>query len=219
MDLASTQQKLVIHYETEADQFGGAVQVMFNPVTLIQSRTVSWSDVPGQGTDPPSLKYTSMPTETLTIDLIFDTSEESDGNQDVRQWTAKIYNLTMLLPDKHRPPMCQLAWGAQSPFFQGVLQSLSPTYKYFLPDGTAVRSKLTCIFKGWDMQLENGLQMQSTDVEKSHVVRRGDTLASISRRQLHDARLWRVIARANGITDPLSLTPGQRLHIPKYRSS
>ena len=219
MGLASTPQKLVIQYETSADQFDGAIQAMFNPVSLGQTRNVNWTTVPGQGKDPPSLKYSSTPEEGLTIDLIFDTSEGSDGNQDVRKWTSAIYKLTMLLPDKHRPPLCRLHWGNQPPFFQGVLDQLSPNYTYFLPDGTAVRAKLRCHFKGWDMQLENGQEMQSTDVEKSHVVRRGDSLASIARLQLHNAALWRVIARANGITDPLSLTPGQRLHIPKYRGS
>jgi nucleoid-associated protein YgaU len=218
MGLATTLQKLVIQYESHADQFDKQVTVMFNPVTLTQTRNIKWEDVPGQGKDPPSLKFTNMPTETLKMDLTFDTSEAS-GNQDVRQLTSEIYNLTMLLPDKHRPPMCQLVWGAQTPFFQGVLSALSPAYNYFLSDGTAVRAKLTCTFTGWDMQLANGVEMRSTDVEKSHVVRRGDTLASISRLQLHDSSLWRVIARANGITDPLSLTPGQRLHIPKYKGA
>jgi nucleoid-associated protein YgaU len=218
--------KLVIRYETESatenDPFNGAgeFKVMFNPVALTQTRKVTWSPVPGQLGDPPSLKYASTPPEDLQIDLLFDTSEGDDGVTDVRDLTSQIYALTMMLPSKHRPPLCQLVWGAQDAFFQGVLVGIDPTYKYFLPDGTAVRAKITCHFQGWDMQLEQqGQQAQSTDVEKSHVVRRGDTLASIAQRHLHNAALWRVIARANNITDPLSLAPGRRLQIPKYRQS
>jgi Contractile injection system tube protein/LysM domain len=218
---------LIIRYETESgsdkNPFQGAkeLKVMFNPSQLVQTRRVTWTEVPGRDDDPPSLTYASTPTDGLSIDLFFDTSEESDGSKkDVRSWTSQVYKLTMLLPKKHRPPLCQLIWGSQKPFFQGVLDSADPTYKYFLPDGTAVRAKVTCHFKGWDMQLDQqGKEKQSTDVEKSHLVRRGDTLASIAHRQLHSAALWRVIARANKITDPLSIAPGQRLRIPTHRES
>jgi nucleoid-associated protein YgaU len=49
-----------------------------------------------------------------------------------------------------------------------------------------------------------------------HEVRRGETLASIARATLGDARLWPALYRANRdqIKDPAVLHPGQRLHVP-----
>jgi nucleoid-associated protein YgaU len=219
---------LTIRYETptgtEKNPFDGAeeLKAMFNPAQISQSRHVNWTEVPSQGDDPPSLTYASTPAETVNIELFFDTTEKTDtaAAGDVREWTSKIYALTMLLPGKHRPPLCQLFWGGQHTFFQGVLEHADLVYKYFLLDGTAVRAKATCRFKGWDIQLEQqGKEKQSTDVEKSHVVRRGETLASIAHRQLHDPALWRVIAAANHITDPLTLAPGRRLRIPTHRGT
>jgi nucleoid-associated protein YgaU len=46
------------------------------------------------------------------------------------------------------------------------------------------------------------------------LVREHDTLAGIAHRQYGDAGLWRGIAAANNITDPMSLKPGQRLLLP-----
>jgi nucleoid-associated protein YgaU len=48
-------------------------------------------------------------------------------------------------------------------------------------------------------------------------VRRGDTLSSIAARHYNDPGLWRHIARANGISNPRVLTPGQVLRVPKLR--
>jgi len=54
----------------------------------------------------------------------------------------------------------------------------------------------------------------SPDVEKSYVVRRGETLASIAYATYRDPERWREIALANGIADPRRLDPGRVLTIP-----
>ena len=46
-----------------------------------------------------------------------------------------------------------------------------------------------------------------------HTVRPGDTLALIARERLGRMSAWREIARLNGIDDPASLEPGQRLRL------
>lgn len=50
---------------------------------------------------------------------------------------------------------------------------------------------------------------------RHYTVRAGDTLAKISTRYYGTTRQWRVIADANGITNPArQVTPGRRLRIP-----
>ncbi len=51
--------------------------------------------------------------------------------------------------------------------------------------------------------------------QRTYVVRRGDTLASIARRFYGDVSLARVIARVNGITSPNLVVEGQTLLIPR----
>jgi hypothetical protein len=48
----------------------------------------------------------------------------------------------------------------------------------------------------------------------THVVQRGDTLSEIARLRYGEARLWREIAAANGITDPDRLAVGGELVLP-----
>ena len=49
----------------------------------------------------------------------------------------------------------------------------------------------------------------------SHTVRDGDSLASIAYHHYRDPTKWRAIAEANGIDDPLHLTRGAVLSIPR----
>jgi nucleoid-associated protein YgaU len=55
----------------------------------------------------------------------------------------------------------------------------------------------------------------SPTVEKSYVVRRGDTLSSIAAAVYRRPDAWRELARANGISDPRDLRPGQVLTVPR----
>lgn len=50
--------------------------------------------------------------------------------------------------------------------------------------------------------------------ERTYIVKSGDTLAGIAVRFYGDSTLDDVIAEANDITDPTSITPGQKLIIP-----
>jgi nucleoid-associated protein YgaU len=52
------------------------------------------------------------------------------------------------------------------------------------------------------------------DQTKQVTVKRGETLWSISNRELGDPGRWRSIARANGIADPRKLQAGVSLMIP-----
>jgi nucleoid-associated protein YgaU len=48
-----------------------------------------------------------------------------------------------------------------------------------------------------------------------HIVKDGDTLPSIAYSNYGDATVWRAIADANGIENPLHLRRGRSLSLPK----
>ena len=112
--------------------------------------------------------------------------------------------------------MCKLLWGAQGVFFEGVLTGLTQTFTLFLPIGSPVRARLECSFDEWISARREGLlqHKQSPDVAKTRVVHRGDTLSAIAAAEYDDPALWRPIALANRIVDPLALDPGRVLIIP-----
>ena len=198
------------------------IVAMFNPNRLTVSRSARWEDQQAAKRDNPELQFTGADPSTLSIDLLFDTYDtEQLEKKSVRVHTDKLRHLTTVEKhgDKHRPPVCRLQWGQQSVFFQGVLTQLETQFTMFMEDGTPVRSTNRCTFKQWrgnvaDLQKQDLL---SSDVAKVWIVKQGQTLAGIAAREYGDPREWRAIAQANGIDDPLALTPGRQLILPAQR--
>ncbi|QEE29664.1 LysM peptidoglycan-binding domain-containing protein [Terriglobus albidus] len=207
-------------------------QVMFNPASLAHTMAAKWVN----GTvPPPSLnakfalnQFQHWLLDTLTFDLLFDTTEPVTGDdsvsadklpEDVRKYTSRVINLVRMDVDLHRPPLCQLTWGEGYPngkvLFVGHASKITQTLSYFSSNGKPLRATLRCEFTQWIPPTPDGsTEAHSADVNKVYVVNPGDTLASIARETLHDDALWRPIAVANHITDPLDLRPGRVLMIP-----
>ncbi|MFP2900086.1 LysM peptidoglycan-binding domain-containing protein [Corallococcus sp. 4LFB] len=131
---------------------------------------------------------------------------------DVVQYTDKVVELTRVQQELHRPPLCELWWGGYR-LIRGVLVSLSQDFTAFLPNGTPVRATLGCTFQ----EAEPYRELHSADLLKRRVVRAGDTLTQIAHEEYGDLSLWRRIAQANGIDNPLALKPGMSLTIPPLR--
>lgn len=196
------------------------ITVLFNPSRLTLTKSASWERQKAAQHDTPELQFTSGEPRTLKLDLFFDTYDTPSAiKKDVRDDTNQILRLITVEGhggEKHRPPVCRLAWGAVGVFFQGVLESLEQQFTLFMENGTPVRATLNCSFKEWytnydDLNRQNRL---SSDVAKTRIVKRGDSLSSIAAEVYFDPGLWRPIASENDIDDPRCLTPGTVLLIP-----
>jgi nucleoid-associated protein YgaU len=200
---------------TIVPELGLPVIALFNPQEITITKQANWRRFPTAQTDVMRAQFTHGEPAVLNVDLLFDTYEAA---LDVRLFTAQIARLATVQGHGaiHRPPICRLVWGAQGVFFQGVLTALTQTFTMFLTTGTPVRARLGCTFTEWlDSRIEALLQnKQSPDVAKTRVVRRGETLSGIAADEYDDPALWRPIARANGILDPLEVPPGTVLTIP-----
>jgi nucleoid-associated protein YgaU len=220
---------------------GGTVEALFNPSEVSVSGAVSWDQEHpashgGANAAAMELEFRSVEAQTLSIELFFDTYESRAATSftgavlsllptvvsqrqatDVRRHTEQVAELAKVDRGLHRPPVCRLRWGAFD-LFTGVLTSLDQRFTLFLEDGTPVRATLSCSFLGitpaW--QRRKG-ELQSSDVAKTRLVRRNDTLHSIAAEEYRDPALWRHIARANGIVNPRDLQPGTVLTIPRLR--
>ena len=216
-----TKLKILVEKSAKPLSFDEAnpITALFNPNQFLISKRVNWQDRPTKERDTPATGFTFGSPATLTLDLMFDTYETLS---DVRDYTDSVSDLTTVAKhgDIHRPPICQLTWGRQGVFFQGVMTSLDTRYTLFLPDGTPVRATLTCTFRRWisDEDEDKQQNRQSADVAKKRLVKRGDSLSSIAAEEFHDPTMWRPIAEANHIDDPRALTPGMALTIPALTS-
>ncbi|HEX5283584.1 MAG TPA: LysM peptidoglycan-binding domain-containing protein [Bryocella sp.] len=206
------------------------ITCQFNPINLTIGQTAAWTSVnPSPTTPAGALHFNNNSFQTLTFDLYFDTTEANPAEQqnskckapgDVRECTKEIAALVRMVGHLHRPPVCAISWGAASAhggnLFNGMATSITQHFTYFDETGSPLRAWLGCSFLGflqsaWAPPEE---QFKSNDLTKAYIVRRGDTLASIASDQMHDSALWRAIASANRITDPLELQPGRVLQIP-----
>jgi nucleoid-associated protein YgaU len=236
-------QKLTILYERHGGRRRGSVQALFNPSEITLAKAATWEQqrVVSQGAADSGAveqEFRSLEAETFSTELFFDTYESrSDGvawrhaatsllpasllgardATDVRRHTDQIAQLVEVDRELHRPPVCQLRWGAFD-IFTGVLTSLQQRFTLFLEDGTPVRATLTCSFAEVRGTAQaRATELHSADVARTRRVRRGDTLHSLAADEYGDPALWRHIARANGIVNPRDLPPGTVLTIPKLR--
>ncbi|MGJ7506594.1 CIS tube protein [Variovorax sp. GT1P44] len=208
-------------------QFGSptsdsTIVAMFNPNRLTVSRSVSWPNQNAAKRDTPESQFIGGEPATLSVDLFFDTydtDEEQSQKKSVKKlYTDKLLHLTTVEQHGkiHRPPVCRLTWGEQAMFFQGVLQQIETQFTMFVENGLPVRATNRCTFKQWvstmtDLEKQN---LMSSDVAKVWIVKRGQTLASIAAEEYGDPRQWQAIADANGIDNPLALSPGMCLMLP-----
>jgi nucleoid-associated protein YgaU len=196
---------------------GATIEALFNPDEFSISGSVSYPKQKAAQRDVPESQFGGS-ERTLSVKLLFDTYDTPDSEKkDVRVvYTSKIVRLSLVEKEKHRPPVCRLRWGGNY-FFQGVLERLDQRFTLFMENGTPVRATLTCSFKEWRQNIEDMKQqgLQSADIVKVKVVRRGDTLSTIAAEEYSDPKKWRPIAVANDVDDPLSLPVGRAITVPK----
>lgn len=214
--------------EIAVDGESEPIKCWFNPREYSVTKTNTWTFEPVVGSALPPAQFAGGQPRELTLELLFDASDSD--TLDVRDVTDRLLRMMEVGgngggANTGRPPMITFAWG-RTVSFKAVARSLSLRFTLFRPDGSPIRAQayLTLV------QAEKSQDASSTpggtpgggnpttravDAIRSHVVRDGDSLPSIAYDAYGDATLWRPIADANGIDDPLRLRRGSRLAIPR----
>jgi nucleoid-associated protein YgaU len=208
------------------------IEVLFNPNTYSITKTVSWAAATGNSSaagqterrkNAPALEFGGGQSRSLSLELFFDTTEETDDSQkDVRNLTNQIVKLTRIVRDldPQRPPVCVVSWGKEPPPgsdfpFTGVVTQLTQRFNLFMPDGRPVRANLTVALTEYLDPTKDELE---NDPEfTTRLVKRGESLSSIAGEVYRDPTMWRVIAEYNLLDDPRQIPVGLRLNIPKIR--
>jgi LysM repeat protein len=190
---------------------GRQFEVMFNPEEYSLNKDNNFASQAIPGLSSPILQFVHGNLRTLEMELFFDTT---DARTDVRLDTAKVVDLLKIDPELHAPPVVRVAWGSLA--LRCVLSRANQKFVKFLEDGRPTRARITVTFSEFiDPEREaKEVNRQTADFTKVYTVQRGDTLSGLATRFYDDPASWRPIAIANGIDDPLSLVPGQELHVP-----
>lgn len=208
------------YLETES---GARINCKFNPATLNFSHSTTWNGRPMPGHGVPTLDYTGAGNGRLSLELLFDTTD--DGTP-VNEQTANLVKLTQVdtsLPGaaegtaNARPPWVTFHWGSFHSF-KAVVTELALSFEYFSSTGTPLRARANVTLLQYEDDPTLARQNPTSGTpnpHRTHRVQPGETLDRISSLHYGQPGSWRAIAVANGIEDPLALRPGRILAIPE----
>jgi Contractile injection system tube protein/LysM domain len=197
-----------------------SVDCMFNPFEYTISKSNTYEEKPGNGTDVPIVEFKKAGAQTLKLKLTFDTYDKAS---DVTLLTNKLWKLMeakendeAASDNKKVPPWVAFEWGVFK--FVSVITNMTQKFTMFLKDGTPVRAAVDVTFTQYaDLNDYPGQNPTSGGgpIERVRTVIAGDRLDVIAAEVYGDATRWRSIASYNGIINPLVLRPGTRLSIPQ----
>lgn len=228
----SNMNNAIIYYQTSPSdtKFQGKIPVTFNPATYTVSRTVNYggnqndNNTQLQQKNYPVLNYTGGNNDTLSLELMFNKYEFQHYSNQVKYTSddlsiikevKEIEALTLLKDSLHRPPLCKFVWSSFS--FEGYVTSFSANYTMFLDDGTPVRAKVNLTIQGAESGNDAKIPFQSPDRTKSRTLQEGQQLWEIAYEEYENPEMWREIAKANGIRNPLNIKSGMQLVIPALK--
>lgn len=215
------QAKLVVHSEDKKGDVPAEVAFSFNPEAVRVTKTLKPSEQRQAGQDSPALQFTGGDSLKLEFgEILFDTFEERASVYATH--VQLLEKLIHVAEDLHKPPRVLFVWGQGFGSEGGKINTgtwyitaLDVNYIMFLPNGIPVRAKCKLTLTEVPDESNPSQSVKSSpDTAHVHLVSRGDTLQAIAFNEYDDSAQWRRIAEANGIDDPLSLAPGQRLLIP-----
>lgn len=195
------------------------VRCMFNPHEYTLAKQNQWQRGETKGKNVPRLKFSQGGSQTLKLQLFFDTYAEGT---DVREHTEPLWRMMMVNTDrtnprsnKSEPPAVSFQWGGLN--FGAVITTMSQKFTLFLKDGTPVRTTVDITLEQLGDEEDFARQNPTSgggEAPKTRVVQAGERIDLIAYQEYEDASRWRLIAEANHLAHPLRLRPGTKLVIP-----
>jgi Contractile injection system tube protein len=212
------------------------LEVQFNPTDLSFNKTAQFAEIAIPGLDAPVQQFIRGGTETLSLELFFDTTDDGMGKNatSVTTLTEQFYELVKQDRDNHAPPKCLFVWGAPpsqqktdvkqrnwvsfAPFwFTCVVESIDRKFLLFSPEGIPLRARLTVKLREYQTVEQMVSQLNSADHTKARVLKRKERLDQLSATEYETPAEWRRIAEENEIDNPLKIAPGTILRLPPMR--
>lgn len=185
------------------DKVKDTIPVMFNPTEYSVTTTAQIGDA--GNTNNSTIQFNRVDVGDFIVELFFDTYEEKGDKKDVRNEIKKIVDLVVPTVEKKetkQPPICVFSWGKFT--YKGIIYKIVQNYKMFLETGIPVRAVLTVTFKPLITKEEDAKFSGKYACRKLWTVKSGDRLDLIAHNTLSDASLWRKIADANNIKNPVT---------------
>jgi hypothetical protein len=194
------------------------IPFQFNPKELALTKTAKWKrDAQRNAKKSGVPEFTGADPCKLTLEMFFDATDTMDAT--VVKRVEELFACCVPTDasrdqKKGSPPWVVFHWGGMVGF-PAFVSSVNAKYTLFTPGGTPVRAlcsvTLEEISGEQSGQNPTSGSLAARDV---HVVVAGDTLHSVAYRSYGRPGLWREIAEANDVDDPMRLRPGSTLLVP-----
>jgi hypothetical protein len=188
----------------------------FNPKEYTISKSATWHKTPARGAESaPTPEFLGSNPAKMQMELFFD-AWETGG--DVSKSVQTLFDWTIPTKKSHadnqpNPPIVVFQWGHK--FFDAFIQNVSAKYTMFSPQGTPIRASVNVSFEEVPMETaRTNPTSGGVAGKRTHVLTSADTLHSVAWAEYGDASLWRGLAAANDIDDPLRVPVGTSLLIP-----
>lgn len=212
------------------------LEVQFNPTDLTFNKTAQFAEIAIPGLDAPVQQFVRGGTETLSLELFFDTTDDGMAKNatSVTTLTDQFYQLVKQDRETHAPPKCLFVWGPPplqqaaevvnsfwvsfAPFwFTCIVESIDRKFLLFSPEGIPLRARLTVKLREYQTVEQMVSRLKSADHTKARVLKRKERLDQLSATEYETPAEWRRIAEENEIDNPLKIAPGTILRLPPMR--
>ncbi|MGH3754339.1 MAG: LysM peptidoglycan-binding domain-containing protein [Pseudonocardiaceae bacterium] len=194
------------------------IEFQFNPKELTITKAAKWKQEPAKGAKKAGVpEFLGAEPAKLTLEMFLDASRKMDDS--VVKKVEKLFACCVPIDttrekQKSSPPWVRFQWGPIMGFTAHI-KSVTVKYTLFTPGGMPIRALCTVALE--ELGGEHGKQNPTSGALAARSVRTvvtGDSLASVAYREYGDPTLWRALAEANDIDDPMRLPVGRTLLVP-----
>lgn len=196
---------------------GTRIDFQYNPDKITIDKSAYWkpseSNVNGEASAP---EYKGPAPTKIKLEMFLDASDKENG--DVSVQVQKLFDAcapTASSKTRDMPLPAFAIFGWDRVYFRGFIEKVSATYTMFRETGKPVRA--TCTIDLTETPPSAARQNPTSGGRGAQAwvqLIAGDSLATVAFREYGDATMWRAIADANFIDDPLRVRPGTELLIP-----
>jgi hypothetical protein len=189
------------------------IELTFNPKELTVKRAAKYEAKSTKKDQPP--QYQGVEPGSISVEVFLDRELCPKGvPQTVTSLFACLDPVDQSQANNPAPPYVVFGWGSIT-YITGVVKSVTAKYTLFDPEGVPIRAVCTVeIQEAVASPAKTNPTSGGVAPRRAHTVTTADTLMSIAQREYAKPAFWRAVAIANGIDDPLKLTPGDTLLLP-----
>jgi nucleoid-associated protein YgaU len=200
----------------------------FNPAQITVSHTAKEEKDPVNEEKPapsadgrpalfisPEAQLAAAGITTVKLDnIIFDGAGVQETCSQLLNWSYPQTNAAgRTEPDKAQLPVLTFKWG--NLVFGGTLQQVTVTYKKFSSNGTPTRASVSLSLSQFNIpHRKTNPTSGGLPGRRTHVLTSGQSLPGIAAAGYGEPGVWRALAVANRVDDPLRVRPGTLLYLP-----